>query len=86
MEPTLNVGDIIFSRAAKCPPQIGDIILYQISDIIIIHRVVDLKNENGVKKYITKGDNASGNDSPISLNLITGKMFLRIPWIGFLLL
>ncbi len=46
--------------------EIMDIIVYhKFADHYTVHRVVNILNGNGVKKYVTKGDNNKQNDSYI---------------------
>ena len=70
--------------------KVGDVITYRSMDssyygILITHRVVDIKSENGKTKYVTKGDNNETVDrSPIEFGQITGKVVMRIPKVGYL--
>ena len=50
----------------------------------IVHRVVQLKDRNGEKVYITKGDaNKSKDNWVITKDNIVGKVKLRIRWVGW---
>ena len=84
MEPTLKVGDIVV--LSHRDPQIGDVIVYQHGDILIIHRLVG--EEQGY--YITKGDNYETNKYPdprkVSPSDVRGVAILRIPYLGYLAL
>lgn len=58
-------GDIMVVRGAD-PAQVepGDVLVYQANkQYPIIHRVIDVREENGAVKYTTKGDH---NPAPIS--------------------
>jgi len=67
----------------------GDVIVYSIKEKAdpIIHRVIDIKEENGKKYYFTKGDHNCGIASfekAIPEERIIGKSFLRIPFLGWI--
>ena len=40
----------------------GDIIAFKVDNIVITHRIVEIRNDNNEKKFITKGDNNSTQD------------------------
>lgn|SRR5574344_835475 len=82
MEPTLNVGGILYYEKTEFKNfQVDDIIVYQLDDHIISHRVYDI-TENGI---ITKGDaNNTYDNLLISENQILGKgTNWCIPLIGY---
>lgn len=82
MEPTLNVGGILYYEKTEFKDfQVDDIIVYQFDDHIISHRVYDI-TENGI---ITKGDaNNTYDNLLISENQILGKgTNWCIPLIGY---
>ena len=67
MEPLINEGDIILSKA--CNPdsvQVGDVISFfdpaSPTDAILTHRVIDIYEEGGVRYAITAGDNNANSD------------------------
>lgn len=91
MEPIIKVNDaIIIKRTDAVDISVGDVVTYKSVDpmfpnIMITHRVIDIFEENGVTKYITKGDNNATRDiSPITSDQIYGKVIMRIPKIGYL--
>jgi signal peptidase I len=103
---TLQIGDLIIIQGAKPASLNAD---YPNSDIIvfrkpgnpnelIVHRIVDKYEENGIFYFRTKGN---GNPpakwpSPIqpegydpwvvSQNLVVGKVVMRIPWVGYIVI
>ena len=82
MEPTLNVGGILYYEKTEFKNfQVDDIIVYQLDDHIISHRVYDI-TENGI---ITKGDaNNTYDNLLISENQTLGKgTNWCIPLIGY---
>lgn len=100
-DPTLHIGDIIVIQGVK-PEDIyaapynetgrsGDIIVFRASsesDELIVHRAVGRTTINGEVYFITQGDNNAvpGPYSPTPAENVVGKVILRIPWIGNLVL
>ena len=74
MEPNINKGDIILIKKPKKEEKIkiGDVISFKNDGQIITHRIVDISDTNGVKRYITKGDN----------NNVPDLQKIRIPYLG----
>lgn len=65
MEPTFSAGDLIFWRPTTIDEvEEGDIVVYSSQSRegdLIIHRVVEVREESGEKELITQGD---ANDNP----------------------
>ena len=63
--------------------KVGDIVSFFNDGQTITHRIVDITDTNGVKRYITKGDNNNVPDlQKISFEQIEGVEVLRIPYLG----
>ena len=63
METEIFAGDLaIVKEVDKNQIKEEDIIAFKQDDIVITHRVVDIVEEDGVVKYITKGDNNNAQD------------------------
>ena len=85
MSPQINIGDIAIIK--KCGPndvKVGDIIEYKMPDFTVVHRIVEIKQENGKFYFATKGDNNSNRDK----NLVTedqliGKCLFKIKYLGY---
>ena len=91
MEPIIEVQDaVLVKRVDPDSIQRGDVVTYLSNDesyygIMITHRVVNIKEENGEKIYYTKGDhNETVDRSPVKGNQIYGKVVMRIPKIGYI--
>ena len=91
MEPIIKVNDaIVIKRTDATNIKVGDVITYKSVEpsyygIMITHRVIDIINENGVTKYVTKGDHNETRDiNPISIDQVYGKFIMRIPKIGYI--
>ena len=92
MEPLIKIKDAVLIKRVDTADDVkrGDVVTYRATDptyygVLITHRIVDIKEENGEKIYITKGDhNETVDRSPINLSQITGKVVMRIPKIGYI--
>lgn len=78
MEPVLHTNDLVIVTEQEAY-HVDDIVVYQDGNILVIHRVIDINEE----QVLTKGDANNIADSPVSLTQIKGKMIFRIPYIGF---
>jgi signal peptidase I len=85
MRPTLYAGDIVIIKTVE-PEEVavGDVILYQLSQGKVLHRVIEIQEENGQIQYITQGDGLSVIDDPVSETQLQGKMIASIPKIGWI--
>ena len=87
-----NKGDLMVLVNAK-PPQIktGDVIVFMAGrPDPIIHRVVEIKNNEGAFVFQTKGDHNQQqivsswlDETNIAQNGIVGKAVLRVPYLGW---
>lgn len=91
MEPTIKISDaIVIRRIDDIDLKVGDIVTYKSEDphfygIMITHRIIEIKQENGKTVYVTKGDdNATPDRLPITHKQIYGKVVMVIPKIGYL--
>lgn len=90
MIPAINVQDAVVTvRVSEDKIKINDIITFISKEIEtqgtpITHRVIGIvETENGIK-YRTKGDNNNTEDfALIAPNEVIGKVYLRIPLIGY---
>jgi signal peptidase len=83
MEPSLKLGDIAISVQTPVDTiKIGDVIQYEASDIMVIHRVTDAYTVSGLKWFITKGDANDVQDSSVNELQIIGKVIFVIPQLG----
>lgn len=86
MEPTIKTGSIVIVKPAD-DYKIGDIITFKtgVKDKIpTTHRIYDIKVNEGVPFYITKGDaNNAPDDREIAKKDIIGRVRLILPYIGY---
>lgn len=77
MEPTLSTGDLIIVNHAG-QLSVGDIVVYQDGDILVVHRIIVIDGET----VTTKGDANSIADEPVSISEVKGRVVSRIPFVG----
>lgn len=87
MLPNISVGDAVIYKKydnAVDNLEVGNIIVYIKNNIIIVHRILKLKEINGELNIITKGDNNEAVDNWIvKSNDIIGVYKFKIPYIGY---
>ena len=85
MKPNINMGDAVIGIKVKEKDlKLDDVIIYQGSDRLVIHRLVGIEKRNNKLYYHTKGDSNNTEDSiDISYSNIKGKVVFRIPYIAY---
>lgn len=82
MEPTIDVGDAVVTKQIE-NPQVGDVIAFETSNSITVHRIVKEYTEDNNKLYQTKGDNNNTEDKGLlNKEQIKGKVVIIIPKVG----
>ena len=85
MIPEYNVNDVLAIKEINTDElKVGDDITYlgnklDVNGRIVTHRIIEIKEENGEKIYITKGINNIAEDPSIKDNQIYGKVVEKIP-------
>ena len=84
MTGALNKGDAAFAcRASEENIHENDIIVFQTQDKVLIHRVVEIENVDGIKYYRTKGDaNGTRDNINVTIDKIYGKVHFRLPYLA----
>ena len=85
MEDTIMPGDLILTKEIDALElKEGDIISFRTNKYnVITHRIINIVDENGERKYYTKGDNNNSADSePVCNEQIEGRYRYRIPKLG----
>lgn len=87
MSPKIEKGDIVILRKVKKSElrtiKKGDVLVHNHDNKIIVHRVVEILDNNGKINYITKGDNNDTKDSwIIKEDEVIGIVKLKIKYLG----
>lgn len=87
MEPTIMTGDAIFvKKVTQSEIKENDVISFLQENTIITHRIVKIEEENGIKKYTTKGDNNNTEDrEKVKFEQIEGKYQFKINNFGIVI-
>lgn len=81
MEPYLKTGSIVISIKEK-EYENGDVIVFDSSNYLIIHRIESVSGSN----FITKGDaNTTVDAKSVSREQVLGRVFLSAPYVGYFL-
>jgi len=84
MESEIMPGDIAIVKEVDTKSlKVGDVIAFKNDDLVITHRIKEIKTQDGKTKYITKGDNNNTNDfDAVTPDQVEGIYVLRIPNLG----
>ena len=84
MLPVYEKGDaIIYEKVKADKLKIGDILAFQRDDIIVTHRIVEIRKKINYV-FITKGDNNNSVDSfEVDASNVLGKVIYKIKYIGY---
>ena len=84
MEPTIMTGDIAIIKSCEIDElKVGDIVAFKSGTSVITHRIVEIKEKDGQKEFITKGDNNNTEDRyPVEASKIEGIYINRIAKLG----
>ena len=84
MEPSISSGDVVIvKKYDEDQMRVGNVITYKQKEEIITHRIVDIKETEGEKRFITKGDNNNVEDTEgTQYKDIKGTIILTIPHLG----
>ena len=96
MEPEFYDGDLLIGKTTDIDGTYnkGDIVFFESSykgedgisyKMVKCHRIVKTKDDNGIKYYLTKGDNNNVNDAEkVKYEEIEGKYITKFVCIGYL--
>lgn len=99
MEPNINKGDLLFIKGTD-PEDIkeceggklnGDVIVFDAHglwsgapDDLIVHRVINIFEEDGKLYFVTKGDaNSDKDNAPVPEFRVKGVVCGRVPYVGW---
>lgn len=91
MEPFIRVGSVVVVNKSN-EYDVGDIITFSLNPTInikdkgslITHRIFEVTEEEGIKKFVTKGDaNQTQDQTKIIEDQILGKVMFSLPYLGY---
>jgi signal peptidase len=85
MLPLLRTGDIVITRdVSPSEVRVGDIVRFRYHEdrASIVHRVTEIREEEGRRIFVTKGDNNNALDLPWDESHLEGKAILVIRKVG----
>ncbi len=89
MSPVLHTGDLLIIQHRSAEDiKIGDIVVYTSTwhpESPVVHRVIQIIDDNGTLHFITKGDaNPVSDPGYRTIDDIIGVVVYRIPYIGYI--
>ena len=86
MVPNINKGDIVIVEKIDGKYnelEVGQVIAFKYNEVIVVHRLINIIEDNGHYYFYTKGDaNSDPDNYAIEENMIIGTVDLRIPYLG----
>lgn len=86
MTPKIYKGDAVVYKEVKTEKdfEVGDILVFKSGNKMIIHRLVEIKQDGNTTYYVTKGDANNAVDSiHLTLESIKGKVLFKIKYIAW---
>lgn len=87
MRDKIEIGDVVVVKKLKTNElnqlKVGDVLVFKMENKIIVHRIVEIKNDDGNLLFKTKGDNNKEVDNwVVSEKSVIGTTNIVIPYIG----
>jgi signal peptidase I, archaeal type len=88
MSPALHLGDmVVVTKVSPDTIKEGDIIEFQQGKMMVIHRVIDIDEDDEPRQFITQGDaNDSPDINPVSPEQVKGRVMFALPKVGWVTL
>lgn len=88
MSPNINKGDVVIVKKVNEEElkeiQTGDVLVFKQDDRVVVHRVYEVRSENNIYSFVTKGDNNDEVDHwVIGEDSVIGVATIRIPVVGY---
>jgi signal peptidase I len=76
MYPSIRPGSLLIIEPIrlKGAPVAGEIVAIKREKGLVVHRVIKVIIENGIRKYIARGDSNSFADNPVGIEMIAGRV------------
>ncbi|ODA41468.1 signal peptidase I [Desulfosporosinus sp. BG] len=92
MEPGIHTGSVIFDKPGVDVKSLkaGDVITFKAADnpnMLITHRIIQIKTQDGALAFQTKGDANDAQDSGLvpAANIVAQYANITIPFVGYYL-
>lgn len=90
MEPAIHTGSAVIAQPVPSEDlRVGDVIVFSPSpqaELPLVHRIVKIREQGGVKYYATRGDaNRSGDVAEVSLPQTAWRVWYGVPWAGYVI-
>jgi len=84
MEPVFASGDLVLVKEVPSDSlKEGDIIAFREGNAVVTHRILTIAEEDGTRRYVTKGDNNNVEDSiAITDEMIEGVYLQKVDGLG----
>jgi signal peptidase len=86
MSPLIYRGDVVIVDKINGDYdslEVGQIVAVKYENIIVVHRLIDIKKDNGIYYFYTKGDaNSQADDYVIQQEMVIGKVVAKVPYVG----
>lgn len=86
MEPKISKGDVVIIKKIESDYdslENGQIIAYRYNGVIVVHRIINIVNEEGKYYFYTQGDaNANPDNYAITEDMVLGTINFWIPFVG----
>jgi signal peptidase len=92
MEPAIGAGDlIVVDSVDPASVDVGDVITYTGGTLAsgeggrITHRVVEVRQTDDGRRFVTKGDaNENRDPEPVAPSQVVGTVWFSVPYVGYL--
>ena len=85
METQIHIGDLIITKIVDPSTlKMDDVIAFRdAEDTVTTHRIINIIEKDGIKYFVTKGDNNNSQDQNlVELEDVEGIYITRIPYVG----
>ena len=86
MNPEIHKGDAVIYKKVHKDSDIkeGDVLVFDVDGTLIVHRLIEKREENGTIYYVTKGDNNNASDDvSITIDDVKGIVSFKIRYIAY---
>lgn len=84
MEPKFHTGDLVLTKPVAVESlKVGDIIRFQQGSRDVLHRIIEIRRDDGKLVFETKGDNNAGPDGPVTADRVKGILVAHVGKVGW---